>query len=141
MIRQRLAGERRVTKEKTKQHRSKKLSKMKPATTVRGTAGVGFDFEDRVGAWQVLSILSGQPLDGVSGRGLRIQCQTDKLGWVVDDLLISTAEDDQVYHLAISCKGNPQVTAAGLPNDFVTRAWQQWSSSLSGGPMKRNGEW
>jgi len=36
--------------------------------------------------------------------------------------------------LAISCKSNVQVTASGLPSDFVSAAWQQWQKSE---PMNR----
>jgi hypothetical protein len=48
------------------------------------------------------------------------------LGWYIDDLLLTAQETNASLRLAISAKGNLQVTAAGLPADFVTRAWEQW---------------
>jgi hypothetical protein len=54
--------------------------------------------------------------------------QVEALGWAIDDILLTTtvSTDDQ-RRLAISCKSNVQVTASGLPADFVSRCWQQWA--------------
>jgi hypothetical protein len=54
--------------------------------------------------------------------------QTSSLGWEIDDLLVYGVPsiDGEVARLAISCKSNVQVTAAGLPATFVTAAWKQW---------------
>ena len=95
----------------------------------------GFDFEDQVAGWLILKVLTGQPLPGIVGICGRLQMQTEALGWSIDDILMTSvvAPDDE-RHLAISCKSNVQVTASGLPADFVTRCWQQWSRSS--GPMK-----
>jgi hypothetical protein len=63
--------------------------------------------------------------------------QTEALGWAIDDILLSTAiAPDDARHLAISCKSNVQVTASGLPADFVTRCWQQWGKA-DPNPMQR----
>ncbi len=130
-----------MAKKKKAKTAKAKSKKPKAPTTTRGTAGHGFDFEDQVGAWLVLSVLTGQPLPGIQGRGIRTQCQTDKLGWLIDDLLVtSTVSEDDQRHLAVSCKGNTQVTSSGLPKNFVQLAWQQWSSAATTGPMKRNGD-
>jgi hypothetical protein len=54
--------------------------------------------------------------------------QVEALGWHLDDILFTTdagAADQR--HLAISAKSNVQVSAAGLPADFVERAWKQSS--------------
>jgi hypothetical protein len=100
---------------------------MSPATT-RSTAGPGFDFEDHVAAWLLLKALHGQELPGVKGSVTRLQMQVEALGWHLDDILFTTdagAADQR--HLAISAKSNVQVSAAGLPADFVERAWKQSS--------------
>jgi len=72
-----------------------------------GTAGPGFDFEDRVAAWLLLKALSGQPLPSVDGVAARLQMQVDALGWHIDDILLAaTVSADDARRLAISCKGN-----------------------------------
>ncbi|MEI2453109.1 ATP-binding protein [Lysobacter firmicutimachus] len=48
------------------------------------------------------------------------------MGWHIDDLLLTAQATGAPRRLAISAKGNLQVTAAGLPADFVSRAWKQW---------------
>ncbi len=61
--------------------------------------------------------------------------QTEALGWAIDDILLTTSvAPDDTRQLAISCKSNVQVTASGLPADFVTRCWQQWAKAGTG-PM------
>lgn len=93
----------------------------KPVTTTRSTSGEAYDFEDYVGAWFLVKMLTGQPVPGPEAFGTRLKNQTEALGWKIDDLLVET--DGQP--LAISCKGNVQVTANGLPKDFVERIWAQ----------------
>src|SRR5260221_14023332 len=113
-----------------------KKKSVRPSTT-RSTAGPGFDFEDHVAAWLLLKALSGQPLPGVEGIGTRLQMQTEALGWAIDDILLTTAvAPDDTRQLAISCKSNVQVSASGLPADFVMRCWQQWAMAGTG-PMRR----
>lgn len=106
-------------------------------STVRSTAGLGFDFEDRVAAWLLLNALSGQPLTGIDGAAVRLQMQIEALGWHIDDILLTamTLPNDP-RQLAISCKSNVQVTASGLPADFVARCWQQWAKP-DPNPMRR----
>ena len=108
------------------------------SSTTRSTAGYGFDFEDQVAAWLLLKVLTGQPLPGVEGIGKRLQMQVESLGWAIDDILLTatTSPDDQ-RHLAISCKSNVQVTASGLPADFVGRCWKQWAQA-DRNPMRRD---
>jgi hypothetical protein len=117
------------TAKRRKKHPSKWMKKKtaRPSTT-RSTAGPGFDFEDQVAAWLLLKALTGQPLPGIEGSATRLQMQVEALGWDIDDILLTAAvsPDDQ-RHLAISCKSNVQVTASGLPADFVTRCWRQWA--------------
>jgi hypothetical protein len=112
----------------------KKLSR--PSTT-RSTAGPGFDFEDRVAARLLLKALSGQPLPGIVGAAARLQMQVEGLGWHIDDILLTAmATPNDPRQLAISCKSNLQVTASGLPPDFVERCWQQWAKP-DPNPMRR----
>ena len=104
--------------------------------TTRSTAGPGFAFEDQVGAWLLLKMLSGEAMPGMGGKfGARLQSQTSALGWLIDDLLITCGEAPDDYHLAVSCKSNAQVTGSGLPDDFVGAAWKQYTNP-STGPMR-----
>lgn len=111
--------------------------KAKPPVTTRSTAGPGFDFEDHVAAWLLLKALSGQELPGIKGTITRLQMQVGALGWHLDDLLLTTeATVGDERHLAISAKSNVQVSSAGLPADFVERAWKQYAATYEG-PMRR----
>ena len=108
----------------------------RPSTT-RSTAGPGFDFEDRVAAWLLLKALAGEQLPAVEGIAERLQMQAEALLWTIDDILLTTrvSQDDR-RHLAISCKGNVQVTASAPPADFVGRCWEQWAKP-DPNPMQR----
>ncbi len=63
--------------------------------------------------------------------------QAEALLWTIDDILLTTrvSQDDR-RHLAISCKGNVQVTASAPPADFVGRCWEQWAKP-DPNPMQR----
>ena len=122
----------------------RKTSKPKPSlgssakrapATLRSTSGAGFEFEDLISAWQLVKALSGEQVPGVGGVVTQVQAQVSNLGWHVDDLLLTAQAADAPRRLAISAKGNTQVTAAGLPADFVTRAWEQWRDAE--GPFNR----
>lgn len=97
-------------------------------------SGAGFEFEDLINAWQLVKALSGEQAAGIGGVVTQIQAQVSTLGWRIDDLLL-TVQTTTARRLAISAKGNLQVTAAGLPVDFVSRAWEQWRDSQ--GPFNR----
>lgn len=90
--------------------------------TVRSTSGAGFHFEDLISAWLMVHMIQGAPIPFVGGTGSQVQAQVSALGWTIDDLLITT----DAGRLALSAKGNAQVSAAGLPKDFVERAWALW---------------
>ena len=108
------------------------------ASLTRSTAGAGFDFEDHVAAWLLLKVLTGQPLPGIEGSGTQLQMQVEPLGWIIDDILLTAiVSANDTRRLAISCKSSRQVTASGLPADFVERCWRQWSKS-DGNPMIRH---
>ena len=123
---------------KRKAKKTKKRKKAATPSTRRSTAGAGFAFEDQVAAWYVLKILMGQPLPGIEGNGSRLQMQTESLGWLIDDVLLTaTVGSGDDRRLAISCKSNVQVSTSGLPSDFLERAWKQWAGS-DAGPMQRD---
>lgn len=115
--------------------REKALKTTAPAT-LRSTSGAGYDFEDLISAWLMLNMLLGEPLPGVGGRGRALQAQVSALGWRIDDLLATGHDGERVRRLAISAKGNVQVSSAGLPPDFAGRAWEQWREPTS--PMRRD---
>jgi transcriptional regulator with XRE-family HTH domain len=97
------------------------------SVTTRSTGGPGFDFEDRVAAWFLLRMLLGEPLPGIDGAGLSLRMQTSALGWLIDDLLVTSAlPGGEERQLGISCKSNVQVSGTGLPGSFVEDAWKQW---------------
>lgn len=99
--------------------------------TLRSTSGAGFHFEDLISAWLMVHMIQGAPMPFVGGTGSQVQAQVSALGWTIDDLLVTT----DAGRLALSVKGSAQVTAAGLPKDFVERAWAQWRGTT--GDMDR----
>jgi len=109
-------------------------AKREPAT-LRSTSGAGFEFEDLISAWQLVKALSGERAPGIDAVATQIQAQVSTLGWHIDDLLLTSQAAAAPRRLAISVKGNLQVTAAGVPADFVKRAWDQWRDLQ--GPFNR----
>ena len=103
--------------------------------TLRSTSGAGFEFEDLIAAWQLVKALSGEQMPGVRGVATKLQAQVATLGWRFDDLLLTGEAKGEPRRLAISAKGNQQVTASGLPSGFVTQAWEQWRDPQ--GPFNR----
>jgi hypothetical protein len=113
-------------------------NKRTPAT-LRSLSGAGFEFEDLISAWLQIKMLTGEPMPPIGGAGIQLQAQVSSLGWHIDDLLLTIQSNTGSFgRLAISAKGNLQVTASGLPADFVKRAWEQWRNSVS--PMNRSGD-
>ena len=103
--------------------------------TLRSTSGAGFEFEDLISAWQLVKALSGELALGIGCVVTQVQAQVSTLGWRIDDLLLTAQATGVSRRLAVSAKGNLQVSAAGLPADFVTRAWEQWRDPQ--GPFNR----
>jgi hypothetical protein len=110
-------------------------SEKRATSTLRSMSGAGFEFEDLISAWQLVKALSGEHAPGIEGVVGQIQAQVSTLGWHIDDLLLTAQAASAPRRLAISAKGNLQVTAAGFPADFVTRAWEQWRDPQ--GPFNR----
>jgi hypothetical protein len=113
-------------------------SAKRASATLRSTSGAGFEFEDLISAWQLVKALSGEQAPGIGGVITQVQAQVSTLGWGIDDLLLTAQATTAPRRLAISVKGNLQVTAAGLPADFVTRAWEQWRDPQ--GPFNRTAD-
>ena len=116
--------------------RAPRAGSAKTATaTLRSVSGAGFEFEDLISAGQLVKALSGQHAPGIGSVVTQVQAQVSTLGWRIDDLLLTAQGAGALRRLAISAKGNVQVTAAGLPADFVKRAWEQWRDP--DGPFNR----
>lgn len=122
-------------KKTSKQRGPRDGSAKRAPATLRSMSGAGFEFEDLISAWQLVKALSGEQTPGIDGVVTQVQAQVSTLGWLVDDLLLTAQAEGAPRRLAISAKGNFQVTAAGLPADFVTRAWEQWR--IPQGPFNR----
>ena len=105
---------------------------------LRSTNGVGFEFEDQISAWQLVNALSGEPAPGINEVVTKVQAQVATLGWCIDDLLLTAQADGAMQRLAVSAKANVQVTASGLPADFVTDAWKLWRDQE--GRFQRNAD-
>lgn len=106
-----------------------KPSRRKDVSTTRSTSGAGYDFEDQVAAWILSKAVVGDPVPGMGGEARRVQFQTAAAGWALDDLLVEVLKEEQPRRLSISCKASVQVTASGLPDDFVSAVWRQWRST------------
>ncbi|MDT8385371.1 MAG: ATP-binding protein [Gammaproteobacteria bacterium] len=114
------------------------VKKSTPATR-RSMSGAGFEFEDLISAWLLVKMLKGEQAPAIGGTGTQLQSQVLTLGWHIDDLLLTAqGNKGESKRLAISAKGNLQVSASGLPADFVNRAWEQWRDPQS--PMIRSGD-
>jgi hypothetical protein len=87
-----------------------------------------------VAAWCLLQALAGRGVS-VGGSVQRLQMQTRSLHWDVDDQLATTQVETVARRLAVSCKGNVQVSANGLPESFAAQAWRLWTKADS--PFQR----
>src|SRR4051812_8309537 len=125
-------------KNASKPNASRGSSAKRAPATLRSTSGAGFEFEDLISAWQLVKALSGEQAPGIGGAATQIQAQVSTLGWRIDDLLLTTQAATGSRQLAISAKGNLQVTSVGLPPDFTTRAWEQWRDPR--GPFNREAD-
>ncbi len=93
----------------------------------KSTGGGGFVFEDDVCAWMLACMLAGEPVfDTELGAPLRLDFQTRPDGWLLDDVLVTTAVGPEHHRFATSIKSNAQFTASTAPADFVSCIWEQW---------------
>ncbi len=95
--------------------------------TTRSTSGAGYAFEDCVGAWLLVRMMSGLPVHGFDAPGTSIQFQTRALGHGLDDMIVSgiDAAGDEII-LSISCKSGLDVGSGGFRADFAAAAWRDW---------------
>jgi ABC-type oligopeptide transport system ATPase subunit len=112
--------------------------RQRATATLRSTSGAGFEFEDLIAAWQLVKALSGEQVPGIGGVTAQLQTQVSTLGWRIDDLLLTSETIGGVRRLAISVKGNQQVSTSALPSSFVALAWEQWRDSQ--GPFDRSAD-
>ncbi|PHQ69522.1 MAG: hypothetical protein COB93_07855, partial [Sneathiella sp.] len=117
-----------------KQKPKKQTNRKSVIATRRSTGGTGFDFEDCVAAWLILQALTERPLP-ISGQPKRLQMQTAPMHWDIDDILLTMEGQAGDKRLAVSCKGNVQVSANGLPSSFAKEAWKLWTKPNS--PLNR----
>jgi hypothetical protein len=120
-------------KKSRRSERTKKAKKTSVATT-RSRAGPGYAFEDQIGGYLLLQMMMGEAMPGFADAiGSCLQSQTKELGWFLDDLLATSQRGGKPQRrVAVSCKSSAQVSAAGLPKDFVLDAWKQWCQKGKG---------
>lgn len=121
---------------KPKKSMPKKTAKsQRSPSPLRSTSGAGFEFEDLISAWLLVQMLAGEQAPAIGGTSIQLQAQVATLGWLFDDLLLTTRNGaGETGRLAMSVKSNQQVSASGLPADFINRAWEQWRDPQS--PMR-----
>lgn len=87
----------------------------------KSTGGGGYTYEDCVGAWWLLHLLSGAaPFDGLGApSSVRFQARVD--GFRLDDHVLECANG----RVLASVKSVSQVTANEAPADFVRACWIQ----------------
>src|SRR5262245_22727691 len=90
------------------------------------TGGGGFVFEDKVAAYFLSCLLSGQPPLGPSiGILARIDFQVRGDRWFLDDLLLTLELGGVKRRCAFSVKSNQQFTVKSAPQEFVIASWEQ----------------
>lgn len=98
----------------------------KRVSSPKGSAGEGFYFEDAVVAYFLtLMLLQKSPFQTDFGYVVRMDFQTETLGWLLDDILITLKAPSGTRRLSVSVKSNNQFTSKSAPTKFVRAAWQQ----------------
>src|SRR3712207_1697515 len=91
------------------------------------TGGGGFVFEDKVAAYFLVCLLSGEtPLDPSIGMISRVDFQTRADGWFLDDILLTLTTRGGIRRCALSVKSNQQFSGPSAPAEFVRAAWEQF---------------
>lgn len=110
---------------------------VKKAASVRLTGGAGFQYEDRVGAWFLLQMLTArQPLGSEYGVVSSVHFQVRESGWLLDDLLVILSQGQTEHSIPISIKSYRYVKASGFPDEFTSLIWQHWLGGHSN-PFKK----
>jgi len=92
------------------------------AAPVRVTGGTGFNFEDKVAAFFLASMLAhSHPCGPEIGTPSQLEWQVPDTEPGLDDLLVTSSAATPT-RLAISIKSNRQVTQSGFPRAFVEAA-------------------
>lgn len=101
--------------------------------SAKSTGGGGFVFEAKIAAHYMTLMLSAQsPFATELGLITRIGFQTRPDRWILDDLLLTLADQDGVVHrVALSVKSNVQFSAGKAPQDFVRAAWKQYTRDIN----------
>src|SRR5271157_2845839 len=95
--------------------------------TPKQTSGAGFTFEDKVVAFYLTWMLTrAAPQTFMAGAITRLDCQVKVDGWLLDDLLLTTSLNEQVYRYAFSIKSNVQFTSKSGPREFIRDAWRMF---------------
>ena len=94
------------------------------------TGGAGYVYEDEVGAYFAAAMLVGAtPVEGVTGRIVRLNFQTASLGWALDDLLVTfESPSGERRRIGISEKSGRQFAGVKADPDFVHPAWSDLHS-------------
>ena len=94
------------------------------------TGGAGYVYEDEVGAYFAAAMLVGAtPVEGMTGRIVRLNFQTASLGWALDDLLVTfESPSGERRRIGISEKSGPQFAGVKADPDFVRPAWSDLHS-------------
>jgi hypothetical protein len=91
------------------------------------TGGGGFVFEDKVSAYFLSHMLTGQPpFSPTLGLIKKIEFQVRPLGWFLDDILLTLESKGTEHRFAFSVKSNKQFSGDKAPRDFVNAAWEQF---------------
>lgn len=92
------------------------------AAPARLTGGAGFNFEDKVAAFFLASMLvRSHPCGPEIGTPSRLEWQVPGTEQGLDDLFVTSSAADPI-RLAISIKSDRQVTRSGFPRSFVEAA-------------------
>ena len=94
------------------------------------TSGERFDFENKVAAFFLLHMLSGiNPFPKISGTISNVAVQKRVDGWLLDDIILTVANDSTSHFVAFSVKSNNQLAGCAFPPEFCLTAWKQLLSS------------
>lgn len=92
----------------------------------KNTGGGSFVYESDVCAWLLAAMLVGRRVFGVDyGVPVRLDFQTRPDGWLLDDVLVTTANGSGHHRFALSIKSNAKFTAKSAPSEFVDATWKQ----------------
>ena len=106
----------------------------KQIATSKQTSGGGFIFEDKLSAWILANIVSNNIVFTEEiGPVYRIDYQVRQDGWLLDDFLLSCAnENQQISRISVSAKSNTlQVNSEGFSKTLVNDLWSQFLNDES----------